>query len=824
MKNLINKNAEQRQDGAKETQTQQQQPARTNRRRPGRNKFPQQKAEKGQDRQKETQAKHQQPGQTNRRRPDWKKSPQQNAEQRQDGEKETQAKQQQPARTNRRRPDRKQSTQQKPEQRQDGEKETQAQQQQPPQTNRRWPGQKKGPQQKREQRQDGEKETQVKQNQPAQTNRRRPGRKKGPQQNAEQRQDGQKETQAQQQQPGQTNRRRPGRKKSPQQKSEQRQDGQKETQAKQQQPARTNHRGPDRQKGPQQVAEKRHDGQKETQVKQEQPAGTDSSKPAGKQSAQKSNRYNRKKQNNKGQSNAVTSGNDTGKDEKSPKDGGRKKPQAKQPAKPKPQKIQEIAKPINKAILIPKEKILEYEYAKFYDKFEDYLLKNLLVEDGAKILCAVSGGVDSVVLLDALANVSHKFGFKLYIVHFNHQLRGESSDMDEAFVRKMALDYNIPFHTTKGNVKKFSERNSMSIEDAARTLRYRFIEQTAKTIKVNYIVTAHTLDDSAETFFLNLFRGSGLKGLRGIPANRSIGKSINIIRPLLQFQKTELIIYANKRGLPWREDETNSLMHYTRNKIRHDLLKKIRDEYSPAIIDIINRTSRLFRGADEFITDHVKQKMKFLVCNKKNNRFALRIPLLQTNNDFIQGEIMQTALKNNFKIQAVSIKTVERLLGLMSSESGSICEITKQIYALKDRQLIIFIRRQPNVHINMKIERKGEYQIGNYELKLTEIQKKKVKFTNDPNVEYFDMDLIPNIITFRTREEGDVFRPIGMKGKMKVSDFLTNSKISLIDKQDVVMLSTSSDIIWLCGYRADDRFKITDSTTRVLKAEFIYNE
>ena len=210
--------------------------------------------------------------------------------------------------------------------------------------------------------------------------------------------------------------------------------------------------------------------------------------------------------------------------------------------------------------------------------------------------------------------------------------------------------------------------------------------------------------------------------------------------------------------------------------------------------------------------------------NRSNNRFSLAVPLLDTFEEFVQGELIQAALANVFQIQGISLNAIDRILELLHSNTGAICEINKKYFALRDRNHIIFAKKQKSFNINMSIDRIGSYTVGNYKLILSEVTKNHAGFSSNSNVEFFDMDLVPLRIQLRSWELGDVFQPIGMTGTVKVSDFLTNHKVSLLDKQDVLLLATKSDIIWVCGKRLSNKFKVTSDTKKIIRAELITNE
>ncbi|MFC2130747.1 tRNA lysidine(34) synthetase TilS [Bacteroidota bacterium] len=482
---------------------------------------------------------------------------------------------------------------------------------------------------------------------------------------------------------------------------------------------------------------------------------------------------------------------------------------------------------LNKRMLINDKDKKNSEIIVLLDKIESCLNRDIYFNPGSLVLLAVSGGVDSITLMDIFANLTLKFPLmKLTVAHYNHRLRGKSSDADEEFVRKMAAKYNIPFFNANGNVKQYAELKGISIEHAARNLRYKYFERTAKKINADYVATAHTSDDSAETFFINLFRGSGITGLSGIPVRRSLIKRISLIRPLIKIRKRDLIKYAELRKLKWKEDETNKLLYYTRNKIRHELMPKIEEQFSPSAVELINRTQKLLQGADSIISKHVQKAIATLIHSKIAGRFAIKLAILQTFDDFLKGEIILKALANNFNIQNLSMQTIDRIIALEDKPVGSICEINKSYYALKDRGILIFAQKKTYQKTFLPIEKEGEFVVDSQDcegrkLALKKVTKSQVKLSDNPKIEYLDWDLVPSGLYLRSWDEGDTFKPLGMQGKMKISDFFTNEKVPLFDKNKIMLLTSKSDIIWICGMRVSDNFKITGQTTKYLKVEII---
>lgn len=454
---------------------------------------------------------------------------------------------------------------------------------------------------------------------------------------------------------------------------------------------------------------------------------------------------------------------------------------------------------------------------------EDFLVHKIKINSSFIIVVAVSGGMDSVSLLDILYYLSTKYNFKLAVAHFNHKIR-PNSDEDEEFVRQLADSYGLEFYYSSGKVKEYARKNGMSIEVAARNLRYNFFEKTSRTIKADLLATAHNSDDNIETFFINLLRGSGLTGLSGIPEIRQLVKNVRIIRPLLNFSKADIKNYTYERKLKWKEDITNTWLEYTRNKVRLELIPFLRDKFNPAIGDNIMRVTSFLQGADEFISQNIVEFYNIVAENIENQKIIVKIPLLNSYNRYIQGEIISYLIKKNFELEHLNFNQIESILELKGKETGAICEVNKMITCYKDRNTLLFTKNLIPVKIEEKIDKLGKINLGNYTLSLTEVTKKQVKFTDEKNIEYFDYDKLPFILTLRNWQEGDTFQPLGMSGNKKVSDYLIDNKISLFDKNFVLVLTTNTEIVWVVSHQINDKFKVTDNTKRIVKATLTYNK
>lgn len=460
----------------------------------------------------------------------------------------------------------------------------------------------------------------------------------------------------------------------------------------------------------------------------------------------------------------------------------------------------------------------------FHEKLYRILHYEAEITEGAELLVAVSGGVDSVVLLDMLVCLSRKYGYSIAVVHFNHRLRGKESEFDANFVRETCKRYDIACYIAWADVERFAEVQSMSLEQAGRELRYKFLEFVAYKRRSDAVLTAHTLNDSVETMLMNMLRGSGLSGLSGIPFQRAFGEHTKIIRPVLGMKKTDMQEYAALRGLSWREDATNSQTVFRRNKIRNELVPLLEREYSSGIVDVLHRTSQIIMGADDLVRETVERVFPSLVVEEEMQPYiGLTISALRVHKRFLQTELVRRAVQRRFGL-ALGFDAVDRVLSLLDAEPGIKLDVAKGVMAVRDRNMIL-IGSAPAVHnLNVRVEKNNHYDFGGWRIFLEEIDRKNVKFTADPAVEFIETRILPYRMTLRTWQPGDVFTPLGMKGTMKVSDYLTNSKISFFNRQNVLVLTAAmpegEQIVWLCGLRLSEHFRLQPDAPKALRLEF----
>ncbi|BAX79013.1 tRNA lysidine(34) synthetase TilS [Labilibaculum antarcticum] len=419
-----------------------------------------------------------------------------------------------------------------------------------------------------------------------------------------------------------------------------------------------------------------------------------------------------------------------------------------------------------------------------------------------KILVTVSGGVDSVVLLNLLCEMEVECG----VAHCNFHLRSDESDGDFEFVKNLAREKGLPFYSKDFDTKTYAAENKISIEMAARDLRYKWFEDLREAFDYKYIAIGHHADDVAETVLINLARGTGIHGLSGIKSK--LGK---IVRPLLPFPRKQLLKYAKENSIEFREDSTNAETDYVRNKIRHQIMPVL-EEINPAIRTTMTENVQRFREVEQIYNLVIEENRLHLVFTREN-QLLISIPKLKE---------LLAPVSNLFELLSpygFHHRDVRQIAESIHGISGKLFySATHQL--LRDREYLILTE--------ISESNKNEYSIAEedsllkipLEIKISKLDRTTgFKFPTDQKIACLDSNLLKFPLILRKWKEGDSFRPIGMKGKKKISDFFIDQKFSMQDKEDTWLLISGSKIVWVVGHRMDDRFKITKATTKIFRLE-----
>jgi tRNA(Ile)-lysidine synthase len=451
-------------------------------------------------------------------------------------------------------------------------------------------------------------------------------------------------------------------------------------------------------------------------------------------------------------------------------------------------------------------------------RFFEFSTAHGLLQKGDRVVVAVSGGVDSVVLLRLLAGVRKRLDLVLSVAHYNHRLRGAAAHEDEAFVRNLAKELGFPASTGSGDVREEARRTGRGIEDAARTLRYSFLEEVRIATNSNRIATGHNADDNAETMLLNLLRGSGVKGLAGIPVYRTDG---NVIRPLLFATREEIAAFASAEGVQWREDASNASDAHKRNILRHALLPIVREKINPGVARTMMRTAEVFRELDNYLTEIARAGLDKATVGNTDQEVRLSCSHLLTLPTAVQDTVLQIAVWEKTG-RRLSYDRVEALSGLVQHQAGNLVELGGGWIATRiPDEIVIGLGTAPVPFLEpVRVGFTCNVPGGTISAALVDPPADPVN--NRRDVEFVDADRTGTEgLVARSWHEGDIFTPLGMRGHKKVSDTLNEAGIPSYQKATYPLVTTAKgEIVWVCGIRIDDRFKVGEHTRRALRLTY----
>lgn len=426
--------------------------------------------------------------------------------------------------------------------------------------------------------------------------------------------------------------------------------------------------------------------------------------------------------------------------------------------------------------------------------------KERLFSEQDRLLVAVSGGKDSMVLLHLMKTSQ----YEIAVAHINHTLREEESKGDQELVKNYCSLHSIPFHTQSFDTQSEVDTSSTGLQDVARRIRYEYLESLCAKHSYDYILTAHHMNDNVETLLQRMIKGSGMLGLSSIPWKRG-----NIVRPLLSFTRDEIDEYQDAHSIPYREDRSNSKLKYDRNRIRHQLLPVLQ-EINRSAIDNIGRTIENVRDTQALLTELIAEN---ITADLDSEDGGLRIPkqLLDRNGRMTLLYYLISPYGFN-RAQTKDILTSKDSVGAQFSSD------THQL--LIDRSDIIIRATVDSNPVYLSIDGPGTHRINaDYELSLSEV--KAAKKTPDPRVEYVDKDLLTFPLTIRGRLESDTFQPLGMQGQsQKLKDFFIHQKVNRFEKESSFVLCSADEICWVLPHRLDHRYRVTEETKAIMQLKF----
>lgn len=427
------------------------------------------------------------------------------------------------------------------------------------------------------------------------------------------------------------------------------------------------------------------------------------------------------------------------------------------------------------------------------------------IKTGTRILCAVSGGIDSSVMLHVLSD----FGFDCIVAHCNFKLRGSESDGDEKFVRDLADKFEFKCICETFDTISFAKQTGLSIQMAARDLRYEWFYEMAEKNKCEYIALAHNSDDQAETVITNLVRGTGIRGLTGMKFVKDM-----LFRPLIEISRKEIEKFAEENTIDFRTDSTNKTVKYSRNKIRHQILP-LMEEINPSCKTNILKSVKYLNDTELILKAYVTEaRNKCLYF--ENDKIVIEIEELK------KTAAPETVLFEILVGEGIPKSLAVESVNLIDAQSGKSCKFLN-ISVLKDRDKLVIDKNSTIIEsaiVEITLERLELFEQFGINAKIVS-NDSSFRIVKDKNFAFLDLEKLTFPLLVRHKRDGDRFKPFGMNNFKKLSDFFIDEKLNMFDKNDLYIVESGCDIVWLAGLRADDRFKISESTKLILILEKI---
>jgi tRNA(Ile)-lysidine synthase len=468
------------------------------------------------------------------------------------------------------------------------------------------------------------------------------------------------------------------------------------------------------------------------------------------------------------------------------------------------------------------EKVFELQennVKKTIEQVRHTISKYNMIASGDLVVIAVSGGPDSVCLLDILFKLKEELGIGIVVAHFNHGLRPDQDEYETRFVERMAMSFNVPFESEMADPAMFTEKGSL--EERARNARYQFLRQVKRKVSAQKIAVGHNLNDQAETVLMRLLRGSGPSGLAGIPPNRDD----EIVRPLIEIARSEIESYLSQVGLNYVTDASNLRTSYLRNRVRLELLPELR-KYQPRIVELLGQTAEIMRSEDKLLVSKARTWVKEQ-SETDGSKISIPITAFTRLPDALKNHVIRVALRmTGGNLRRVNLRHIAAVKHIaMGERPQSKVDLPNDMIARRVYDRLAFSKME-NAQITdffHFIEGPGTHELGNsrYTVSIKELENGELPdMKGSPWTVFLDADVINYPLVIRNFRKGDRFIPYGMRGHKKLKDFFIDLKIPYEERARIPIMSYKDKIIWVCGLRLDDRFKVKPDTRRVLKVTF----
>jgi tRNA(Ile)-lysidine synthase len=438
-----------------------------------------------------------------------------------------------------------------------------------------------------------------------------------------------------------------------------------------------------------------------------------------------------------------------------------------------------------------------------------------MLSRGDKVLLSISGGTDSLALWQLFLRFKPVLGLNLHVFHLNHMLRKEAED-DANFVRGLAEEAGIPSSIVSYDVPSYIAKHRLSTQEGARRIRYELLQDVAERIGADRIALGHHAEDQAETFLMWLLRGAGTEGLAGIPAVRG-----RYIRPLIETRRVDLEDYCKKHGLTPRIDPSNFDLAYERNRVRLELIPYLTTHYQPRLVEILSHTGQIIADEGSVISQLTQEKFKKLVRLQKNE-VRIHIPALASLPVALRRRLLRRAIQEvKGDLRGIEFRHIESLVERISEKRKVDVDLPEGVAVFQEYEYLVVSsqearKAEPFGKIGLRVPGKTEVPPLDIEIEASVFNSGQADIVQGPDTAFLDSNKVRLPLVVRSRRDGDVFVPLGMRDFKKLQDFLVDEKVPRRERDRIPVVESGEGIVWVAGYRIDDRFKVTAKTIKVL--------
>jgi tRNA(Ile)-lysidine synthase len=452
----------------------------------------------------------------------------------------------------------------------------------------------------------------------------------------------------------------------------------------------------------------------------------------------------------------------------------------------------------------------------FPEKVKATIAKHSMLSGGETVLVGLSGGPDSVCLLSVLNSLKDELDLKLHAVYVDHRLRPDETPHEIEFCRKLCQEMSVPFFTRAIDVRSYAKEEGMNLQEAARELRYRIFDELFHEIKADKIGLGHTADDQMETFFMRFLRGSGPGGLSGIPPVRA-----KIIRPLIEVERQDIEEFLKVQELHYVVDSSNLKEDYFRNRLRLSLMQEFK-KINPRMAQTVSRTMDILREEERYFGIAVTKALMKLISRKTDLRIELFLTPMESMDKVILRRVLRRAIDETKGLRGMGFVHIEDIMGMIKEgKPGDRLSLPKGLRVIRNYATLVITSEIPQRLETATLRVPGQAVMEDIKAVIkASIEARDEGHGDGKAVAVFDADRTGTTLLVRPREKGDFFYPAGFGKRKKLQDFFVDQKVPRDERDSIPLVLSGNDIVWIAGYRGDERFKVTEGTKRFLKLEF----